>query len=45
MDLKQFWNKAIEFYCISNKQVGDYVFVSINEENIEKIYNEYLKYL
>ena len=45
MDLKQFWNKDIEFYYIYNKKVGDYVFVSINKKNIEKIYNEYLKYL
>lgn len=47
-ELQQFWDQKIKEFCISNRSSGDFIFVSINDEILEKIFEnrvgEYLDY-
>jgi hypothetical protein len=42
MDIKGFWDKAIEHYCISGKPDGSNIFIPISLDSLEHIYNGYL---
>jgi hypothetical protein len=44
MELKKFWNKAIEFYCTYNStdKRFDTVFIAIAEESLERIKEKYI---
>ena len=47
MQLKKFWDKAIEYYCTSNSteraERFDTIFIAIAEESLEKVKEKYLK--
>ena len=46
MELKIFWNKAIEYYCTykikDSKEIFDTVFIAIAEESLERIKEKYI---
>jgi hypothetical protein len=47
MELKEFWNKAIEFYCTYNdpKRLTYFetVFIAISEDSLERVKEKYIK--
>lgn len=47
MNIKQFWNKAIEHYCTNNRkdtdEIFETVFIAISEEYLEKIKIKYIQ--
>ena len=42
MNCEEFWNKAIEHYCIAGKPEGSNIFMPISEEKLEEIYQIFI---